>query len=120
MTYTIRKALVSESQYLWDLALRSKAHWGYSPEFIEQCRPHIKIDPEYVENWPVVLLEEDGEIKGFYSLKAIRGENRLDNLWIDPKFIKYGYGKKLLIHAMETAKGLGWDHFTLASEPNAV
>ena len=37
----LRPARVDEAGLLSDLALRSKAHWGYSPEFIERCRTEL-------------------------------------------------------------------------------
>jgi GNAT superfamily N-acetyltransferase len=118
--YEIRKAKLGEETYLSELAIRSKAHWGYTHDFLEACRPHIKIDREYIENWPVVLIEKNQEILGFYSLKEIKSENRLDNLWIDPKYINQGFGKILFQHACDTAKSLGWAQFRLAGEPDAV
>ena len=38
MNIKIRNAVVSEAKLLSDLAMRSKAYWGYSKEFMEKCR----------------------------------------------------------------------------------
>jgi GNAT superfamily N-acetyltransferase len=116
----LRQALVSEANDLCNLAIRSKAIWGYEEEFLQQCRQWIKIDKEYIEKWPVVVLEKNNEIKGFYSLKKINEENRLDNLWIEPKFVRCGYGQILFQDAIEVARTLKWNHFRLAGEPKAV
>ena len=118
--FTIRKARVEEAIFLSNLALRSKAHWGYSEEFIEACRPHIYVDKDYIEKWPVVVGVLNEKIIGFFSLKSIGEENRLDNLWIEPKFIKYGYGKILFNEAVKYARELEWNYFRLAGEPDAV
>jgi GNAT superfamily N-acetyltransferase len=120
MGTSIRKANLGEEVYLSDLAIRSKSVWGYSEEFLEACRPHLKIDKEYLSKWPVFIMEEDNQIKGFYSLKIINHEPRLDNLWIEPPHLKHGIGKQLFKHATETAKALGWASFRLAGEPGAV
>lgn len=116
----IRAARFGEEACLSDLAIRSKGYWGYSSDFLEQCRPHIKIDTNYIKDWPVHVLEKDGTVVGFYSLKTINGENRLDNLWIEPCFINHGFGKQLFAHAIVNAKSLGWESFRLAGEPAAV
>jgi GNAT superfamily N-acetyltransferase len=118
--YKIRNAKHGEEIFLSELAIRSKAYWGYTNDFLNTCRLHIKIDHEYIEKWPVVLIENNNEILGFYSLKIIKSEPRLDNLWIEPKYIKQGIGRILFEHACETAKYLGWTHFRLAGEPDAV
>ena len=57
MTTSIRKATPGEGEYLSHLAIRSKAVWGYPEEFLEACRPHIRIDQEYISNWLVFVLE---------------------------------------------------------------
>ena len=118
--FVIRKAKAEEAIFLSNLALRSKSYWGYSEEFIEACRPHIYVDKEYIEKWPVVVAELNNNIIGFFSLKQIDSENRLDNLWIEPKFIKCGYGKILFSESIKHAKDLGWNYFRLAGEPDAV
>jgi GNAT superfamily N-acetyltransferase len=118
--FILRKADISEAQYLSDLAIKSKAHWGYSAEFLESCRPLIYISEKYIQEWPVVVALSGKQITGFYSLKVIDGENRLDNLWIGPEFIKTGAGTKLFEHAVKKARELGWSYFRLAGEPNAV
>ncbi len=116
----IRSVEKSEIQFISDLAIRSKGYWGYSSDFLEQCRPRIRIDQEYFNAWPVKVFIEDNIIKGFYSLKVVKGENRLDNLWVEPDFIKQGIGKKLFLHAKEQAKEMGWVYFCLAGEEKAV
>ena len=118
--YILRNAIVDEAKFLSELALRSKAYWGYSNEFLEACRPHIYVDADYINDWPVVIIESNDIIIGFLSLKTIKSENRLDNLWIEPEFINKGYGKVLFHEAVKQAKKLGWDSFKLAGEPDAV
>lgn len=44
----IRLARVTEAEILSDLALRSKAHWGYDAEFIEACRDELTVDASEV------------------------------------------------------------------------
>ena len=92
---SFRSASSSEAELLSNLTIRSKAHWGFDEDFLNKCRPHLQITKEYIDNWRVVLMEDSGSIVGYFSLKTINGENRLDNLWIEPKFIRKGYGSLL-------------------------
>ncbi|MDC1174104.1 GNAT family N-acetyltransferase [Bacteriovoracaceae bacterium] len=120
MGHSIRKALSKEAHFLSELALRSKAYWGYDKTFIEKCRPHIKIDDDYIKSWPVIVLLVTDKIVGFASLKVISDEKRLDNLWIAPEHIQSGYGTLLFNEAVIEAKKLGWDYFRLAGEEKSI
>ncbi|OUR96911.1 hypothetical protein A9Q84_11285 [Halobacteriovorax marinus] len=118
--FDLRPAKLSEAKFLSELELRSKSYWGYSKEFIEACRAYLFIDDDYISNWPVIVAEHDKNIIGFLSLKTVDSENRLDNLWIEPKFINCGYGRRLFEQGIVEAKALGWESFRLAAEPGAV
>jgi GNAT superfamily N-acetyltransferase len=116
----IRQARLDEIELLNKLTLASKSYWNYSAEFIEKCRPHLEMTEDYINNWPVQVLEVRGHIVAYFSLKTISGEDRLDNLWVEPSHIKNGYGKILFHRAVEEAKNLGWNSFRLAGEEGAV
>jgi hypothetical protein len=38
-SFSIRSANPDEADFLTELALRSKAVWGYSQDFLDSCRP---------------------------------------------------------------------------------
>ena len=120
LEYKIRDAFKNEGEELSQLALRSKSIWGYDDAFIEACRPHIKVDEEYIQNWPVVVIEKNNDVLGFYSLKEISNEKRLDNLWIEPRCVRSGLGRVLFENAVDRAKELNWSYFRLAGEPDAI
>ena len=118
-TFKIRNARPKEGLYLTVLAVRSKFHWKYPAEFRDGFRELIKVDEDYISKWQVVVVEMEGSIAGFYSLEIMKGENRLQNLWIEPSFMGRGLGKALFNHAKDRAISLGWTQFRIASEPNA-
>jgi hypothetical protein len=41
MNLVIREAVSSEAALLSALAMRSKAYWGYSSDFMEKCRAEL-------------------------------------------------------------------------------
>jgi N-acetylglutamate synthase-like GNAT family acetyltransferase len=116
----IRQAKTSESGLLSNFTVTSKAFWGYDEEFLEKCRPHLIVSEEYIAKWPVRVLEIEDEILGYYSLKVINGENRLDNLWISPKYIRQGHGSTLFNDSVKTARKLNWDFLRIATDKYAV
>ena len=75
-TPNIRRALPREAEFLTDLAMRSKAHWGYPDSFIEECRAELTLTPEWIASHPVFVMDETGTVTGFYSLETIDEKNR--------------------------------------------
>src|ERR1039458_7846299 len=95
---SIRRALPSEAGALTELALRSKAHWGYDAEFMQMARPYMVIAPEIVEHGTSFLAESAGEILGFYILAIEEGTPTLRDLWIDLAVMRTGIGSALWAH----------------------
>ena len=96
----IRAARPEEGALLSQLALRSKAHWGYEPQFVEDCRGELTLDPEYIAAHPVYVSAEGGRVVGFYSLVE-KGEGAIDlnHLYVEPSHIGRGHGRRLFLHA---------------------
>jgi GNAT superfamily N-acetyltransferase len=111
----LRPARPGEAGLLTELALRSKAHWGYDAEFLERCRPVLTLRPDEVEARRTVVAEEDGRLQGFYTLDG----DELGNLWIDPGHLRRGVGRRLWAHAVETARALGRRELHVVADPHA-
>lgn len=115
----IRPAQAGEAGLLGDLALRSKAHWGYDANFLEACRAELTISADYITNAPVFVLEEDGRVAGFYGLREQGTELELLYLFVEPTAIGSGHGKRLWAHAVERAARLGFQKISIESDPYA-
>lgn len=116
----IRQARAEEAQELSSLALISKSHWPYPQSYLDKCVLALSIDADYINNWPVFCAEISGKNIGFFTLKTIKNENRLDNLWVLPAYIGKGVGSQLFDVAIQEARRLGWNSFRLAADPYAV
>lgn len=115
----IRPAVESEAALLSDLAMRAKAHWGYSEEALEKWRPELAVSASSIRDNPTFVAVRDDAIVGFYSLHPSRAAWELDNLWVRPEFMHQGYGRALLTHALETAARGGATEVTVDADPNA-
>jgi GNAT superfamily N-acetyltransferase len=113
---SIRAARPDESGLLSDLALRSKSHWGYSPEFLEACRAELTLSADYIAASPVFVLEDEEGIVGFYGLCARGSELELLYLFVEPSMMSRGYGKRLWAHAVEMAAKLGFQKIIIETE----
>ena len=121
MAAKIRQARPEECGALTEIAMRSKAHWGYSTEFMANVRADLEVRPEkFVPGFHVYVLETDNEMIGFYSLRPENTESViLEDLFIEPKHIGCGYGKLLWEHSIAVAQLLGYRKLTLISDPYA-
>ncbi len=115
----IRPATPEEAATLTELALRSKAHWGYDADFLRDCREDLTITPTYVQENPVYVAEDDGEIAGFYTLRRAQEDVELDFLYVEPAAIGKGCGRLLWRHAVEHARSLGFGRMLIHSDPHA-
>jgi GNAT superfamily N-acetyltransferase len=120
MAAYIREAYQSEAEQLTELALRSKGHWGYDAEFLEDARIDLTLTTQYISTCPVFVIEEQGSIKGFYSLSGEGAEVELMHLFIEPAMIGRGFGRLLFRHAVETARRLKYKQLVIGSDPFAV
>jgi GNAT superfamily N-acetyltransferase len=139
---SIRRARPSEARTLSDLALRSKAHWGYDDAFLEACRRELTVRPDRIEHDVVAVLETPGGIEGFYLLQAeldaapdtsgrsVIGAGsegaaktvpraELELFYVDPASIGAGHGRRLWRHAVSAAREHGCRRIFIHSDPHA-
>jgi len=118
----IRLVSLNEVEKISQLALASKAHWGYSKEFMQACKDELTYTKEMIENDEYVfyLKESNKTIVGFYVLKKLNcDEVELEALFLDPLFIKKGFGQELLNHAKEESVNIGIKLMHIQSDPYA-
>lgn len=117
---TIRPAKLDEADLLHALTGRSALYWRYEPEFLEWEPEALAVTPGFIADAIVRVLEEDGAITGYYALTGAASELSLDKLFVEPALIGTGRGKRLWLHAIETARHLGASTVTFAADPNAA
>ena len=121
MVPRIRQARPDECSALTELAMRSKAHWGYGAEFMAKVRADLEVIPEkFMPGFHVYVLETEDEVIGFYSLRPEGAESViLEDLFVEPQHIGHGYGKMLWDHSLAVAQSRGYRKLTLISDPFA-
>lgn len=115
----LRPALPDEAGLLSQLAMRSKAHWGYSPAFMAACEAELTFTPGYITNRRVYVAEEDGLVLGFYALASEGDAAELENLFVEPVAIGQGVGRRLWEHAVVAARSQGCQTLFVDSDPSA-
>jgi GNAT superfamily N-acetyltransferase len=115
----IRPAQTEEAALLGDLALRSKAYWGYDEAFIAACREELTVRESEVERRRATVAQRDGRILGFATLEGEAPEGILGMMFVDPDAIGRGIGRLLFEHVIATARKLGFVRVTIHADPNA-
>ncbi|MDJ0785588.1 MAG: GNAT family N-acetyltransferase [Myxococcota bacterium] len=116
----IRVAEPSEAQAISALAVRSKAHWDYTPEQMAVFSEELRVLPEQVAERHAHVAE-DGGLLGFYTLLPLEdGRVELEHLFVEPAALGCGLGRALFEHACACAARLGFRELFIQSDPNAA
>jgi GNAT superfamily N-acetyltransferase len=125
----LRPARAEEAGPLTELALRSKARWGYEQSFLDACRAELTLRPEEIEARRVVVAESAGawagtswstvRAVGFYSLDGQPPAGEIGNLWIEPDATGHGVGRALWRHAIQAARDAGFTTLRIEADPHA-
>ena len=119
-TVTIRRAEPHEAPAITLLALRSKAHWGYSAEFMATCRDELTYSADDLRGGAFFVAERENILIGFYALaRHSTSEVELEALFVEPAYIGQGYGRALIEHAKATAKAWGAEIMIVQGDPHA-
>lgn len=116
----IVSAKTSDGNLLTELALTSKAFWGYDAELVETLRNDLTVTSKMIEERMVFKFLHNDKTAGFYMLNP-PSENKieLEMLFVLPEFIGKGIGKKLVQHSFEKVKKINAISMTLLADPNA-
>jgi len=118
---TIEKAQKKDAQILTDLTIRSKSYWEYSAEQIESWKDDLTITSAYINKYEVYKLTINKNIIiGYYSYMFLNHAIiKLDNLFIDPRYMGKGFGTLLMDEFLKRIKTLLLEKVTLDADPNA-
>ena len=116
----ITKALPVDAQVLTQIALKSKAFWGYSEEQIESWREELTITSELFKDWRGSKFVIEDEIAGFYLLNRVNSRTCfLEFLFVHPKHIGKNIGKQLIEHAIHSCRNNSCEILNVLSDPFA-
>jgi GNAT superfamily N-acetyltransferase len=118
--FSIRPGVAADAPVVSAFALRSKGHWGYSPEFLEACRDELTYTEADCSSGDLYVATADGNIAGFYLLHGVGPEAELAALFVDPPRIGQGLGGVLLRHALDLARTRGVVRVHLDADPDAA
>ena len=116
----LRPARFDEAPALSELALRSKAHWGYDDAFLEACRAELTVRPEHVAASRVVVATSAARVVGFSILLGGPPRAEVEMLFVEPDAIGTGVGSVLLDRLRADAVALGCRALRIEADPHAI
>ena len=114
----LRPARTDDGAGLGDLAVASKAAWGYDEAFIEACRSEPTITPQRIATERIVVAD-GGSMVGFSSLVVEVGTADLVDLFVDPGRLRQGIGAWLFDDALTAARAGGAVRVQIEADPHA-
>ena len=123
MSYTVREAHTEEADLLSELAMRSKAHWGYSRGFLDACRIELTVDRDRIgsDEYHCFVAIDETEILGFYTIENVSASvSELEALFVEPAHIGTGIGRFLVQHAIQTLSERKVARLIIQGDPHAT
>ncbi len=115
----IEKAIKNDSNDLTELTIRSKSHWNYSKEQIEEWRDDLTVSEIYILEKEVYKLINRDDLIGYYSYFRINDlDVKLENLFIEPEFIRKGFGKMIMNDFLQRIRNAKFERIILDADPN--
>lgn len=103
--------------------MRSKAYWGYSPEFMESCRSELTVDSKRIlsDEFDYIVAVDKETVVGFYAIEEVSDTDfELEALFVEPNRIGFGIGRLLVQHAVQNVANKGGETLLIQGDPNAT
>ncbi len=116
-----RAARATDLAALHELALRSKAYWGYDAAFMASCRDELRLSPEELGTSHVALITGAGGAPIAMAQVVLNGAlAELHKLFIDPDHMGHGLGRQMMHWAVNTARAAGATALEIEADPGAA
>jgi len=122
VVHSIVEAKSCDAAQLSNLAMRSKAIWGYDASFMQACEKELSYSAENIlaPNYHFYVAKKQNDVLGFYALQALsETQAELEALFVEPEWIGKGIGRALIQHAIGFTKNQGWNSLIIQGDPHA-
>jgi GNAT superfamily N-acetyltransferase len=120
MTFTIKHAEAKDLAAINALLMASKASWGYDKIFMEAYMRNYSVTLDYLNARKLQTVYLGLDLMAFFSFFIHEDQTlELERMYLDPKHIGQGYGRKIWQACCDYAKMLDKKEFIVWSDPNA-
>jgi N-acetylglutamate synthase-like GNAT family acetyltransferase len=116
----IRLAVNEDIPVLNEISWAAKASWGYSDELLELWRDLITLQPQNLQDYTVLVAENEGHILGFGAISFHENYTaEIEHLWVAPAHMRQGVGKELMSALLAEAKKKQITTIKILADPHA-
>lgn len=120
MEIRIIRARPEQAERLSQIAYAAKSYSGYPSQWIELWHNQLTITKQFIlHNEVYAAVDDDESLLGFYALMASAERMVLEHLWVQPRSLHAGVGRKLFEHAVGLAAQLGVQRIEIEADPTA-
>ena len=120
MEISIERARPEQAVRLTQIASAAKSYWGYPAAWIDLWHNQLNITAQYISQQEVyVALDDEVVVVGFYALEGGGDRCSLAHMWVEPKSLRVGIGRRMFRHAIGRAAELGVRRIEIESDPYA-
>ena len=121
MSVRIRRLTTRESdERLREVAIAAKAHWGYPRDQVVEWASRGDFSAQTLGRLEIWVAEDGREIAGWASLVPGDDVAWLEDLWVDPRWMREGVGSALFAAVADEARRRGALRLEWEAEPNAI
>ena len=115
----LRRAVCGEAAQISALVLRSKASWGYDPQFMRRAAAELAVSEQDIATRDVFVAQLGEILAGVAAIDHVAEPPEMDLLFVDPTHQGTGVGRALLRHTLQTARARGLRELAITSDPHA-
>ena len=120
MEALIRFAAANEGDRLREIAVAARGHWGYGLDDVRAWAETLDLSPDAIRSQTIVVAEVDGEIVGWAGAFPRDAVWWLDDLWVEPSWMRKQIGAQLFGVVAEQGRIAGFERFEWETEPGAI
>ena len=120
MKLSLRKPRFADAEALSAMCLRSKASWGYPPDFIQACRRDLTLTRDEIRLGGLIMAERGDTLCGMARLTIDGREAELQMLFVEPEQMGRGVGRILFDWCLSEAVHRRAYRMVLDSDPYAA
>jgi GNAT superfamily N-acetyltransferase len=117
---TIRSPAADEGGRLKEIAIASKASWGYELDKVKEWADRGDFSPAQLGKLDMFVAQAEDRAIAWCSLERRGDLWWLADLWVEPAWIGKGVGRRLFHHGARHAQRQGARRLEWEAEPNSI
>jgi GNAT superfamily N-acetyltransferase len=116
----IRPPRPDEGERLRQIAFAAKSYWGYDLDRVREWAAIGDFSPDCLSQKDIYVADVAGRAVGWAAATAKGEVCWLDDVWIEPEWMRKGIGRRLFEHAARRGRQLGAKSMEWEAERHAL